>query len=416
MRAAGFIAGRLDKRTDYPGDEKRLSGISRKIACASVALSIALIIMALSVTSGFRYAVREKATGFMGSVVLVPPGQGPFNELEPFSRNLSYIGRLTSLEGVESVSPAACRSGLVRSSNGISGLFFKGVDSLYDFSFFADALCDGALPDFSGKISSDILISSRLASSMGYRTGDYLTAYFVGEKMKVRKFRISGLFDARLEDIDNSMALVDIRHIQRISGWSQDEVSAIEIRFSPDTDLDAALQEVRSAESRYSSEGDPSLFALSIKTICSNLFDWLSLLDFNTLAIIVLMIAVAAFNMISAVLILMFRHIRTIGILKSLGMKYSGITSVFLLNSSLVLAKGILTGTAFALVLCCVQKYFKPFKLDPSNYFVDSVPVQIDPAVVAAAGLISFTAILCILSVCSLFVSGISPDKTMRSD
>ena len=97
-------------------------------------------------------------------------------------------------------------------------------------------------------------------------------------------------------------------------------------------------------------------------------------------------------------------------------MKSSEITSVFLLRSSSILLKGILLGSAVSLLLCGIQKHFGIFKLDPANYFVDSVPVHLDFAGVAAIDVISFAVILCILSVCSLFVAGISPDKTMRAD
>lgn len=417
MRAVGFIAERIERRGQNPGEDgNSLSGTSRNIASISVALSILIMIVAISVTLGFRKAIRAKATGFMGSLVMVVPGQGPMNEQYPFNGNLSYLGAIDSLEGVTSVCPVAVRSGMVKSDNGIAGLYFKGVDSLYDFSFYAESLVAGDIPSFSGRVGSDALISERLASQMGLGVGDKMVSYFVGDELKVRSFRICGLFDARLEDVDKSFALIDIRQVRRISSWSADDVSAIEIRIAPDAGFDRMKSAVEEIEYSRSTEQDDALFVLSVKTICSNLFDWLSLLDLNVVMILLLMTVVASFNMISAVLIILFRRISMIGILKSLGMPDGKITGVFLLKSSGIVVKGILAGNAVAVALCLVQKYFNPIKLDPANYFVSSVPISLNAGWVIVVDILAFALIMAALSLCSIFVAKVSPDRTMRVD
>lgn len=417
MQAVRFIAGRLERRGHDSGEEKdALSGIGRNIAWISVALSILIMIVAISVTLGFRKAIRARATGFMGSLVMVVPGQGPMNEQYPFNCNLSYLGALDSLEGVMSVCPVAVRSGMVKSDNGIAGLYFKGVDSLYDFSFYAESLVAGELPSFSGRIGSDALISERLASQMGLGVGDKMVSYFVGDELKVRSFRICGLFDARLEDVDKSFALVDIRQVRRISSWSADDVSALEIRISPDAGIDRLKNAVEEIEYSRSGEEDDALFVLSVKTICANLFDWLSLLDLNVVMILLLMTVVASFNMISAVLIILFRRISMIGILKSLGMPDGNITRVFLLKSAGIVGKGILVGNAVAIALCLVQKHFNIIELDPANYFVSSVPISLSAGWVIIVDISAFALIMAALSLCSIFVARVSPDRTMRVD
>ena len=180
MNASRFIASKL---SDGDG---RLSRTSNTIAWVSVCLSIAIMIIAIAVVAGFKAEIRDRATGFMGSVMLVQPGQSPINELYPFSEKLSYRAKLAAEPGVTAVSGVAWRSGLIKTDDNIDGLYFKGVDSLYDFSFFKNCLVAGSLPDYHGRISNDVLLSRPTAVKLGFSVGDDVVVYFIGDEVKVR--------------------------------------------------------------------------------------------------------------------------------------------------------------------------------------------------------------------------------------
>lgn len=394
-------------------DEDRLSKVSHHIAWISVALSVAVMIVAVAVVGGFKSEIRAKATGFMGSVVMTVPGETPLNEASPFSRNLSYAGKLDSLGFVESVSGVAYRSGMVKGAEDIAGLYFKGVDSLYDFSFFRNSLVEGEIPSFCGRIGNDVLISRRLADELGFRTGDKMPAYFVGEELKSRSFRVCGIFDAQLDDIDRSFAVVDIRQVQRLAGWEKDQVSSMEIRISPETDMERAKRVISRIEMDCSGGDDQPLFTFSVKSIYANLFDWLALLDLNVVMILALMMAVAGFNMISAVLIILFRKVPMIGLLKSLGMTDRQVSGVFLRLASRIIGKGLLAGNALALSICLIQKYTHLMKLDPANYFVSFVPIDIDIPEILILDIVSALVIMLFLTLSTIFISRISPARTM---
>ena len=403
MSAERFIAQRL-------GDK------GNRIAWISVALSIAIMVVAVAVVGGFKAEIRSKATGFMGSVTLVAPGQSPLNEEYPFTSDISYTEALDSLRAVTSVSAVAYRSGLVKTDDAIAGIYFKGVDSLYDFSFFKSSLSDGALPQLHGRMSNDVLISSRLADQLSLKVGDRMTVYFIGEDVKVRRFDVCGLFEAQLDDIDKTFALVDIRQVRRLNGWEKDQASSLEVRIAPRADIDAAEHSVEEVQFLRSEDSDPSLFTLSVKRIYAHLFDWLALLDLNVLMILALMMAVAGFNMISCVLIILFRNISTIGLLKSLGMTTKEVSGVFLRKAASIVGKGMLVGNVFALLLCTVQKYTHLIKLDPANYFVSYVPIDFNWPQIVALNVVSFVVIMLILSLTSIFVSRVSPSVTMKVD
>ncbi|MBR3065494.1 MAG: ABC transporter permease [Bacteroidales bacterium] len=408
MSASRFIASKL---SDGDG---RLSRTSNTIAWISVCLSVAIMIIAIAVVAGFKAEIRARATGFMGSVMLIQPGQSPLNEQYPFSENLSYRERLQAEPGITGVSGVAWRSGLIKTDENIGGLYFKGVDSLYDFSFFANCLVDGSLPDYHGRISNDVLLSRTTASKLGFKVGDDVVVYFIGEEVKVRKFKLCGLYDAGLEEIDTKMAVADRRHVQRLNGWSADEVSSIEIRIAPETSIEFMNDRVEELIFTSMQEDDKPLFVTNVKKLYGHLFDWLSLLDLNVLMILLLMVVVAGFNMISAILIILFEKISTIGLLKALGMTSREVTKVFLLRAGALVAKGMLWGNIVGIGLCLIQKFTRIIKLDPANYFVSAVPIHLSVGSILLLNIIAAILMMAIISLSARFISRVSPDRTMR--
>lgn len=408
MSAGRFIASKLAE-----GDGS-LSRTSNTIAWISVCLSLVIMIVAIAVVAGFKAEIRDRATGFMGSVMLVQPGQSPINELYPFSEQLSYREKLSATPGVRSVSGVAWRSGLIKTAENIEGLYFKGVDSLYDFSFFANCLVDGQLPDYHGRISNDILLSRTTASKLGFQVGDDVVVYYIGDEVKVRKFRLCGIYDAQLEEIDTKMAVADRRQVQRLNGWQSDEVSSIEIRIDPAAGIETMNDRVEDVVFRSMQEDDRALFVTNVKKLYGHLFDWLSLLDLNVLMILLLMVVVAGFNMLSALLIILFEQISTIGLLKALGMTSREVGKVFLLRAGTLVGKGMLWGNVIGIGLCLIQKFTHLVKLDPANYFVSFVPIRLHAGQLILLNVAAAVILMLLISLSTRFIARVSPDRTMR--
>lgn len=408
MSASRFIASRL------AGGDNRLSRTSNTIAWVSVCLSIAVMIIAVAVVAGFKSEIRGRVAGFMGSLMLVQPGQSPINEHYPFSENLSYADPIRNVPGVTSVSGVAWRSGLIKTEDNIDGLYFKGVDSLYDFSFFEGCLVAGSIPSYTGRISNDVMLSRTTAEKLGFSVGDDVTVYFVGDEMKVRRFKLCGIYDAGFEEIDTRMAVADRRQVQRLNGWDSDQVSSLEIRTKRDADLDRIGREVDELVIEQALEDDTVLFTLDIRKLYGHLFDWLNLLDLNVLMILVLMVLVAGFNMISAILIILFEQISTIGLLKSLGMTSREVSHVFMLRAGGIVGKGLLWGNVLGIGICLLQQFTHLMKLDPANYFVSFVPIRLNIVSLVLLNVIAAILILAIVSLSSRFISRVSPDRTMR--
>ncbi len=387
---------------------------SNAIACASVAISILVMFMAIVISDGFKKEIKATSVGFSGEVFLIAPGQDITNHLYPIGGRPSYIDKVKEIRGIKSVNEVAYSAGMLKSDDSVQGVLFKGVDSTYCLDFFGKYLVEGKLPEFTGKRSSNqILISRRLANLMNYSCGDKITAYFVGESVRLRRFTITGLYDVQLDELDKTLAIVDIRHTRRLNGWEDDQVSNIEIALASKGNPRRVSSEIERIilEEPWK---DDSVVVSQIRYIYPHIFDWLDLLNMNVLIIMVLMIVVAGFNMISGLLIILFEKISMIGLLKALGMKTMDICKVFIYRGSFVVFKGLIIGNILAIILSTLQGVFHIMKLNPANYFVDHIPVYVNVPKILLLNVCSFAVMILIMIIPSLFIARVQPDRTIK--
>lgn len=416
-----LIAQRIGKKAAAKG---KLSRISNIIASVSVALSIVIIIVAIAVAGGFRNEIREKASGFSGDITLQAPGVDITNHHYPILP-LSFIGKIDSLEGVKSVVPVSYRAGLLKSDNQIQGVLFKGVDSSYDLGFFESCLVEGSLPDYTIKKdstgytlppSNNILISERLSNLLGYRNGDKVLAYFVDEDVTLRRFTVCGIYNAQLDELDKALIIADSRHISHLNGWKNGELSGYEIFLEKRyrNMAEKYSEKIDGTIYRYSSDEDSSVIPQALSERYWILFDWLHLLDINVVIILALMIAVAGFNMVSGLLIILFERISQIGLLKAIGMRERDIIRIFLYRAASIVLAGLIPGTIIAMLFCYIENRYRLIPLNPANYFVDHVPAKIDLLTVISIDIAAFAVVMLIMLIPCRMISRISPATTLK--
>ncbi len=393
MDASFFIAGRL-----------RFKG---RIAMVSIAISYLVIIIAVSVSSGFRQEIRSGLSKLSGDVQLMPPTMNVLDAGHPIDEDASYMPYIREMDDVDAVLPVVYRAGIVRNGEDIHGIIIKGVPR--DAGFISDAFP-------ADSVRLPVSIPSRLAEISGLKTGDRMLTYFVGEDIKARQFNVVSVHEAMVETDDRLVVYADMEDMQRINGWNPGQVSTIEILLKDNDgeDIVRNAEEAGTLVNAYSSDDDPSVIAVSSVSSYPQLFDWLDLIDFNVLFILVLMTIVAGFNMISGLLIMLFENISTIGLLKSLGMTDKAISKVFLSSSAVLVLKGMAAGNILALVFCFIQNTTHVLRLDPENYFVSYVPVNPDLATILASDVASFVIIMLLLLIPCLFISKVDPAETVR--
>ena len=371
-----------------------------KLAAASIAVSFLVIIVAVAVSSGFRQSVRDGVARLTGDI-RIAPSSAVAAEGDPVPVHLPSEEAILGIPGVQSIRPVAVRAGIVRSGDIIHGVLVKGVPDRPDSS-----LC--------------VSIPTRLAAITGLKEGDDMTTYFVGEKVRVRKFHVTAVHRDMLEMDDNLVVYANLADIQRLNGWTGDQASALEVSVDPahraNVWVNDLTDEIGMRLLLSGAEGEDNLVATSSVRTYAQIFDWLDLLDFNVLVILILMIVVAGVNMISGLLIVLFRNIATIGTLKTLGMGDRAIGKVFLRVAAGVVLKGMLIGNALGLLFCFVQQGTHLLKLDPSNYFVSYVPVHVDVPWILAADLVAFGAIMLLLLIPTLFIARVDPAQTVKAE
>lgn len=387
MNYTGFIARRLH----FKG----------KAASVSIAVSFFVMILAVSISSGFRKEIRSSLASFCGDIQLVGIGDNYLTEDASISSQPSYISEICAVEGVESIAPAVYRAGILRNDGVIQGVVFKGVEK-------ADSLKN-----------MRVSLPRQVAEYLGVGVGDKLSSWFVGEKLKARRFTVASVYEGRV-DVDNALpVLAYMGDLQRLNGWDSLHVSALELtlsgRFREGTALKEKTAEIGTICYSSAREDDDDLLARSIADMYPQLFGWLDLIDFNVLFILLIMTVVAGVNMISGLLILLFRNISTIGTLKSMGMTDRSIASVFLKTSSRLIFRGMLTGNLLALLFCAVQGLTHAVHLNPDNYFLSFVPVDVDLPLILAADVAAYVVIMLLLLIPCLFISSVDPARTVHT-
>lgn len=366
-----------------------------------VAVSFLIMIIAVSVSSGFRHEIRKGISSVAGDVQLTRPDMNYMEEVSPIGTSPSYLSLIEDLPCTEAVMPAVYRAGIVKDGEDIYGVVVKGRP--------------GRVSD---SLALAVSIPESFAEKAGISVGDRMLTYFVGEKMQVRQFNVAEIYDSGVDPDGKFIIYADIDDMRRLNGWTTDQASLLEVLLKPEYKTEKGMKEsaaqIGFIMNAYEQEDDDTMIATSAISKYPQLFGWLSLIDFNVFFILLLMTIVAGFNMISGLLIMLFENISTIGLLKSLGMTDMSISKVFLSCSAVLVLKGMAVGNAIAILFCIVQGATHILKLNPENYFVSYVPVHLDFGMIVIADLAALTMIMLLLLIPSLFISKVDPAQTVR--
>lgn len=359
------------------------------------------MIIAQSVSAGFRTEIRKGVSSISGDVQMTSAELNYINEDDPIRATPSYLDDIKSIKGVTAVSPVVYRVGIIKKDDTIHGILIKGI------------------PERDDTVSMGVSIPSRLSELLQIGVGDEMLTYFVGEKIKVRRFKVTSIYQSVLEADQTLTVYASIRDMQRLNGWNEDQASALEVTlddaYKSPVIINEKNSEIGSTALTNADNDEEILVSTSVVQKYPDLFNWLNLIDFNVLVILALMTVVAGFNMISGLLILLFQNISTIGILKALGMTDKAISKVFLRVSSTLVLKGMLIGNGLALLFCLIQNTTHLIRLNAANYFVPYVPTAVDVPMILLADLIAYLVIMLLLWIPLRFIEKVDPAQSVRS-
>ena len=390
------------------------------IAVFGIAFGLLVMIMAVAIVTGFKNEVRNKVIGFGSHIQLVNYDSNASYATIPVSEHQPWLSELKSIKGIKHVEVFATKPGIIKTDEDIQGIVLKGVGSDFDWSFFRESLVEGSLLSVSDTGSTDkVLISKQMALMLKLKVGDPLYTYFLNEGSNVqrmRRFHICGIYKTSLEEFDHLFVIGDINQLRKLNDWKNDDVSGFEISINDFDNMSEMMHKVRSLTVNYGDDDKSILRPVSITSKYPQIFDWLNLLDMNVWIILTLIILVAGFNMVSGLLILILERTTMIGVLKAVGTENWSIRKVFIYLSVFLIGKGMIWGNIIGILICLIQWYFGIFKLDPTSYYLDTVPVnlKISHLLMLNAGTLIITTLM--LLVPSWYISRIAPDKAIRFD
>lgn len=406
-----FIAKRIIGSKAY---KSSVSAPIIKIGIVAIAIGMVVMLIAIATGFGLQQKIRDKVVAFNGHVTITNFDSNASDESEiPIQKQQDFYPEFKNIAGVKHIQAVATKFGVVRTATDFEGIVLKGVGLDYDWTYFKEYLIKGRLPDYSGEMNNEVLISEYLANRLQFEVGDSFQTVFKKENIDqmpwLRAFDIVGIYNSGFKELDEKFVISDIRHVQRLNKWSENQVGNFEVFID-----DFEQIKIKGIEIYENIPSD--LDAVTVEEKYVSIFEWIGVFDKNTYGIIGIMILVAGINMITALLALILERTQMIGILKSLGSNNWSIRKIFLYNATYLIGLGLFWGNLIGLGLLLTQKYFGLIPLNSAVYYVSEVPVYLSLSYVLILNLGTFIMCLLMLLIPSIIITKISPVRAMRFD
>ncbi len=405
MNLSYFISKRINQTS-----QSTFSSIINKIAIASVAIGLAVMLVSFLILGGFQHTIKEKIFSFGAHLQVTKYTLGNQFEEQPISKKSNFYQNYQDYNFINHVQEFSHKPGLLKTDEDVWGVLLKGVGKNFNIERFNQNIIEGrflSLPD-SG-YSREIMVSQRIANLLRLKVGDDVIMYFVQDPPRYRKLSISGIYKTDLEDFDEKIIIGDIGLIQRLNNWDEDLVGGFEVFLNDYRRMDQA-------EEVLMDEVDYDLYVEKVSDKYIQIFEWLSLLNKNVVIFLTLILFVACFNMISILLILIMERTRMIGMLKALGATNGQVRRIFVYDGMQLIYKGLLLGNLLALGFGFLQDKFKIIPLDPENYYMNFVPIQWNWPVLILLNILVFVIVSLILLVPTMIIAKINPIKAIQFD
>jgi lipoprotein-releasing system permease protein len=398
------------------GDKHQVSRPAIRIATIGVAIGLAVMIISVSVVLGFKHTIRDKVIGFGCHITvadfLALQEERPY----PICIDDSMMNVLKGVKGVKHVQRYAMKQGILKTDSDFMGVMFKGIAEEYDTTFIHQNMVEGTIPKFSSKASSNkILISRMTADKLKLKLGDKVFTYFIDNNdVRARKFSIAGIYQTNLTRFDKIICFCDLYTSVKLNGWEEGQVSGTELTVNDYNLLKETEDDVVRKVNRTTDKYGQTFSSSTVEQMNPQIFTWLDLLDLNVWIILALMICVAGITMISGLLIIILERTNMIGVMKALGARNRTIRHTFLWFAVFIIGRGMLWGNIVGIGLIALQHYTGIVSLDPSTYYVSTVPVEFNFLIILAINIATLVVSVLALIAPSYLISFIHPAKSMR--
>lgn len=344
-----------------------------KLSIVATALSVAVMILSVCVIGGFKTVIREKIYSFWGNVLLVPYNDNPANIISPNPVVCSdtVMQLLKNDPQIATVAKFVVRPAILQSKGQMEGLRLKGIDVDYDYPKSLNLKGSG-IKFNDTDYSRQVILSKTTANKLLLNIGDDVLFYFLesgSTSPRIRKLKVTGIYHTGMEDVDQYLAICDIRLLQRINNWTPNQINGYQIVAREEEFTDAIADRVFK---------NTELTPQTISDSFPGIVDWLNVQDLSVRILLIIMSIVATISMGAALLILIVERANITGLLKALGLSNASTQKIFLYIALLTGSLGVVLGNLFAISICLAQQKFGFLKMDEANYFMDTVPMQLN--------------------------------------
>ena len=376
----------------------------------SVALGIIVSLITISTGLGSKKAIEDRISNFSGDISVKSTRSNSSYNTSILDTNGLDKKAIKSVPGVAGLQSYAAVSGILRTENNFAGVILKGVGKDFDKSRFAPFMIQGSIPDYKEDgYNNEIILSEKIASDLALKTSDSIVAIFSKEDQKpiYRKFLIKGIYKTDIKLVDDLYIIGDINHVRKVLNMNEKEVGGLDV-FLGNTDQ---IADVFPKIEKYIGYKN---YAEKVTEKYPQILDWVNIFNQNISLIITIMLLVVVINIVMVLLILIIERTNSIGLLKTFGATNGQIRSIFINYTLMIMIPGLLAGNIIGIGLLLIQKYTGIIKLDPENYFISTVPVDLNPIYIisVSVGIFIVSGIAMILP--SYLISRISPLKAIK--
>jgi lipoprotein-releasing system permease protein len=380
-----------------------------RIATVSIALGIAVMLVSFSILQGFREQIQGKIFSFGAHIQLSHYDNTNSLEVAPLNEP-DIRRRLSPYRQVLSVQPFARKTAIIKTTDEVLGVVLKGINEKHGLNSMRQNMVAGKFITFADSAaSSDIIISHKVAEKLRLKVGSEALFYFIQQPPRVRKFRVSGIYQTGLDEFDEVYVLGDLRQVQELNAWPDSLVGGLEVR----------LRDFKQLPKTYEQFYEELPYEVRVEKVTdqyAQLFDWLQLLNRNVIIFLVLIIFVATFNMVATIFIMILERTKMIGILKALGASDNQVREMFFFRGLAITVRGLIIGNVVALGFCAIQYYFRIIPLDPENYYMDRVPIAWDFTMLLVLNAATLLASALSVLVPTYLIARIKPMVAIRFD
>lgn len=401
----------FSRKIAFSKDNKNnLSRVIIFIGRLSVALGIIVSLITVSTGFGSKKAIKERLADFSGHITVKSTRSNSSYNTSVLDNQGLDIPKIKEIPDVETVQKYAMVTGIMRNEHNFAGIIFKGVGKDFDSLRFKKFLVAGTTPKITEiGYNNGVTISQKIANDLHLKVKDSIVTIFskADQKPIYRKFEVVGIYKTDIKMIDEQFVIGGINHVRKIQDMKPNEIGGIDIFLKNVNDIDSDFPEIEKliGYKNYAEKATEKFPQIT---------DWISIFDTNIALIIVIMLVVVVINIIMVLLILIIERTNSIGLLKTLGASNSQIRATFINYTLIIMIPGLLYGNIIGLGLILLQKFFGIIKLNPENYYVSTVPVDLNPIAIISisVGILIISGLALIIP--SYLISKISPVKAIK--